>query len=49
MCIDSCTNLARCFLYGNSCDKDEKKAFGLFKLNWEENERITSCNYLAYC
>ncbi len=42
-------NKAFRFQYGIKCEKDEKKAFELYKQDWEENKNSHSLNNLAYC
>ncbi len=42
-------NKAFCLQYGIGCEKDEKKAFELYKQNWEENKYSNSLHNLAYC
>ena len=41
--------IAYCYRCGIGCVKDEKKAFDLFKLNWEKNKNANSLNHLAMC
>ncbi len=48
--LDSRSVLYACCLFdGNGCDRDQKKAFELFKRGWEENKHIGSLSYYAAC